>query len=153
MDPSFRGCLFVQASATTGREGPGINCITVYLGSKTNAIWVPGTYIFMWIHTMDLYRLIKRGSTYFSSFCSKGNGKLLALQTLDSLSRFWNTLPQTSAQALKNGAWKTTFILGRPIFRCSASFGEGKQLQLCKWSYCSPTKHLATRQRRCNPSQ
>ena len=36
-----------------------------------------------------------------------------------------NTLPETNSSHLKHWGWKTTFLLGRPIFRGDGSFGEG----------------------------
>ena len=126
------------------REGPGINCITVHLGSKTSAIWVPGTHTFMSIHTMDLYKWIKRGSTYFSSFCSKGNGKLFWLtkllsgrQSLNSLSRLgaWNTLPQTQHRPSKTVLGRLRSFWGGLFSGALLVLGRVKQLQLCKWSY------------------
>ena len=38
-----------------------------------------------------------------------------------------NTLPETNI-APKMDGWNTTFLLGRPIFRCYVSFREGKAL-------------------------
>ena len=37
------------------------------------------------------------------------------------------TLPETNSSPLKNGAWNTTFLLGRPIFRGYVSFREGER--------------------------
>ncbi len=36
-----------------------------------------------------------------------------------------NTLPETNSSPLKMDGWNTTFLLGRPIFRCYVSFREG----------------------------
>ena len=40
------------------------------------------------------------------------------------------TLPETNSSHLKMDGWKTSFLLGRPIFRCYVSFREGKGLIL-----------------------
>ena len=45
----------------------------------------------------------------------------------DDFEMFWVTLPETNMFCpLKNDGWKTSFLLGWPVFRCYVSFREGK---------------------------
>ena len=39
------------------------------------------------------------------------------------------SVPKTNSSPIKDGSWKTTFILGWPIFGDYASFREGKSSQ------------------------
>ena len=53
---------------------------------------------------------------------------------------FRGTLPETNSSPLKMDGWNTTFLLGRPIFRCYVSFREGILVdQSC---LCSKEPHL-----------
>ena len=48
------------------------------------------------------------------------------------------TVPETNSSHLKMDGWKTTFLLGRPIFRCYVSFREGSQQMFRDVKRCHP---------------
>ena len=62
-----------------------------------------------------------------------GSGEFLAAlpQEQNTLQCFFkikeDTLPETNSGHLKMDDWKTSFLLGRPIFRGYVSFREGKE--------------------------
>jgi len=50
-------------------------------------------------------------------------GELFVLEAGEMLREI--TLPETNSSHLKMGGWKTSFLLGCPIFRGHVSFREG----------------------------
>ena len=52
----------------------------------------------------------------------------------------YSTLPETNSSHLKVGGWKTSFLLGRPIFKGHVSFRAGKYIIITYIIYQLPGK-------------
>ena len=79
------------------------------------------------ITTLRIYTLHKcTVIAVYSNFREAGDAHGWTI--LAAFSQVPPTLPETNSLHLKMDGWKTSFLLGRPIFRCYVSFREGNSI-------------------------